>query len=97
MVTNRDPDGLASQNNQLNYEVIFCKIDAIKKIIAVYNAHLEIINIYAIVMILCLLVIEKKQKNIRPSLVAGTIAVLFFKTVNCFAWEFNFQRKLSDG
>ena len=73
MVTNRDPDGLASQNNQLNYEVNFCKIDAIKKIIVLYNAHLEIINIYAIVMILCLLVIEKKQKNIRPSLVAGTI------------------------
>ena len=73
MVTNRDPDGLASQNNQLNYEVIFCKIDAIKKIIVVYNAHLEIINIYAIIMIVCLLVIEIKPKNMRPSLVAGTI------------------------
>ena len=49
MVTNRDPDGLASQNNQLNYEVNFCKIDAIKKIVVLYNAHLEIINIYATV------------------------------------------------
>ena len=73
MVTNRDPDGLASQNNQLNYEVNFCKIDAIKKIIVLYNAHLEIINIYAIIMIVCLLVIEIKPKNMWPSLVAGTI------------------------
>ena len=73
MVTNRDPDGLASQNNQLNYEVNFCKIDAIKKIIVLYNAHLEIINIYAIIMIVCILVIEIKPKNMRPSLVAGTI------------------------
>ena len=76
MVTNRDPDGLASQNNQLNYEVNFCKIDAIKNIIVLYNAHLEIINIYAIIMIVCLLVIEIKPKNMRPSLVAGTITVL---------------------
>ena len=76
MVTNRDPDGLASQNNQLNYEVNFCKSDAIKIIIVVYNAHLEIINIYAIIMIVCLLVIEIKPKNMRPSLVAGTIGLL---------------------
>ena len=51
--------GLASQNNQLNYEVNFSKSDAIKIVFVVYIAHLKIINIYSIVMILCQLVIEK--------------------------------------
>ena len=53
MATNHDPDGLKLLSN------FFCKTDAIKIIYDVYIAHLEIINIYAIVMILCQLVIEK--------------------------------------
>ena len=55
MATNRDLDG-----HYLLLLVNFCKSDAIKIFFVVYNAHLEIINIYAIVIILCQLVIEKR-------------------------------------